>query len=394
MLKISLLFIFLFNFSIAQDNDFKKEKDIICYNYYKEIPDSIKSLPFKIFAVSLDKYTRVLYKEQVGIYNDYMLNRWNATLGITFDSTSRGFEIYSVYQESDAYESGLERGDILVSIDGKQPKNADELEQLAKGRVNSIANIVVKRDDDTIDINILRRDYVFDNVYSQKLYNTAIIKIESFHAFVSMEFFVNSSILEPSSIDTLIIDLRGNSGGLLRDCLDIADEFIDDDVLILSRASRKDTIRDFSRKGGKWIGDKVIIVLQDSVSASASEVLSSILKEYKGAVVVGDTSYGKGLVQVVIDYEDKVFIVTSSEYFTMGKNKIHGIGVIPDKSLKDIKLEKLPKNFKLKEFREKYPHPSLEALRDPLLKGQKNISHLIWEKDGELFEILLQKPYN
>lgn len=394
MIKLSLLLLFLFNFQIARENDFKKEKEIIIKEYYKEIPDSIKALPFHSFIFNLDRYTRVLDKKQKMMYTEYMLNRNNGSVGIMFDSTELGFEIYSIYKKSEAYRSGLERGDVLVEINGVQPKNGDEIDSLISGEVQSYVNLKLKRGEESLQVRLMRENIEYNNIYSQKISRTAIIKINSFHMFTYTEFLANSEYLRPYEIDTLIIDLRDNSGGFLRDCLDIADEFIDDEELLISRISKNDTIRSFSSYGGIWSDIKHIIILQNSLSASASEVLASILQKNKGAIVIGDISYGKGLVQTVLDYEDKIFIVTSSEYFTLGKNKIHGIGVIPNKPLKEMCSEELPPNFNLKEFREKFPNPSLEALKSPLLKGRKNISHLIWEADGEIFEILLQKPYN
>lgn len=394
MLKLSLILLFLFNFQIARENDFQKEKEIIIKEYYKEIPDSIKVLPFKTFIFKLDRYTRVLDKEHKLFYTDYMLNRSNGNIGVIFDSTEQGFEVYSVYKKSSAYKYGVERGDVLLKINGVIPQSEDDIERLIKGEVQTPVSLNLKRGEENIGLSLMRETIAFDNIYTQKISRTGIIRIENFHLFTHMEFVVNSEFIEPHTIDTLIIDLRDNSGGLLRDCLSIADEFIDDDILLISRISRKDTLYTFSEYGGLWKDIKHIIVLQNSYSASASEILASILQKNKGAIVIGDTSYGKGLVQTVLDFEDKIFIVTSSEYFTLGENKIHEIGVIPDKSLKNMYFEELPKNFNLQEFREKYPKPSLEALKSPLLKGKKNVSHLIWETDGDIFEVLLQKPYN
>jgi carboxyl-terminal processing protease len=393
MYKLSLALLFLFNFQIAIENEFKKEKEIIIKEYYKEIPDSIKQLPFKSFMLNLDRYTRVLDKEQKEIYNDYMLNRKNGNLGIMFDSTEFGFQIYSVYKKSDAFVNGLEQGDILMQINRVEPKSGEELENLIRGEVNTTVELKFKRDDIVFDVNLTRSNIAFDNVYAQKISKTAIISIDNFHLFSYMEFLVNSEYLEPEYVDTLIIDLRDNSGGLLRDCLDMVDEFVDEEALMISRISKNDTIKTYSTDGGIWSKLKQIIVLQNSQSASASEVLSSILQKKKGAIVVGETSFGKGLVQTVLEHNEKILIVTSSEYFTLGQNKIHEIGVIPDKPMNEMIFDNLPKNFNLKEFRCKYPNPNLEALKSPLLKGKKNVSHLIWGKDGELFEILIQKPY-
>jgi C-terminal processing protease CtpA/Prc len=121
--------------------------------------------------------------------------------------------------------------------------------------------------------------------------------------------------------------------------------------------------------------------------------MTAVLKYGKNAIIKGDTSYGKGLVQSQFDIQGGRVIVTTQEYYPLGYIKINGIGVIPDKSLYPTIYEDFIADFDIKKFREDYPHPSQEALNDNRLKGKTNISHVLWEKEGELYEILLQQSY-
>ena len=245
-----------------------------------------------------------------------------------------------------------------------------------------------------IDFNLEKTLIQTPNVVSQKLSKTAIIHIESFHENVDDEFYLNSIALNPISIDTLIIDLQYNGGGLLYKCLRITEEFFTKNNLLLTRISRTDTAFDFSTKErGVWSDSKVIIILQNKYTASASELMTAVLKYGKNAIVKGDTSYGKGLVQSQFDIQGGRVIVTSQEYYPLGNIKINGIGVIPDNSLYPTIYEDFIADFDIKKFRKDYPHPSQEALNDKRLKGKTNISHVLWEKEGELYEILSQQSY-
>ena len=177
-------------------------------------------------------------------------------------------------------------------------------------------------------------------------------------------------------------------------CLRITEDFFNKDNLLLKRVSRTDTAFDFSMKDkGIWSNVKVIIILQNKYTASASELMTAVLKYGRNAIVIGDTSYGKGLVQSQFEVQGGRVFVTSQEYFPLGKIKVNGIGVVPDKTLEPIIYEDFVADLDIKKFREDYPHPSLEGLKDKRLKGRTKISHILWEKEGELFEILLQKPY-
>lgn len=376
------------------DININQVKNKISNNYYKPIPDSIKKLEWNEFQKFLDPYTRVLDSSEIATFDRDMQNIARGVIGITIDSVKGGFMVVETENEGSAYEIGMIRGDIIKKVNNKSPKSMKEFSSLVRGNVGSNVNLEIVRNNKTIHYTVQRTVIYYRNIHSQILNKTAIIDIESFHNLSGIEFTLHSVAMNTHPIDTLIIDLRDNPGGLLNECVRICDEFFNSNFLLLTRISSNDIMHTYSSKGGEWLRDITIIVLQNSHSASASELLSASLKHGRGAIIVGDTSYGKGLVQSQIDIDGGRLIVTSSEYFPLGHIKVDGVGVVPNKKLKGIKDGFLPKNFDMRKFRKLYPKPSVYALNDPLLKGHKGISHLIWEKEGELFEVLLQKPFN
>jgi carboxyl-terminal processing protease len=389
-----LLSYFLLASSPDQGINMLQVKEVISQNYYKELPDSIKKLPWNEYKKHLDKYTRILDNKEAEDFERRFNNKLEGVVGVFIDSSANGFYIEEVMQDGSAYREGIIRGDIIEKINNKKPINQSDIKLLMQGRIGTKVKLDVLRGNKKYEYNLERNIIETPSVISEKLDNTAIIQIESFNDNVDFQFYLNSVALDPNTIDTLIIDLQYNGGGLLYKCLRITEDFFTKDNLMLTRVSRYDTAFDFTTKDrGMWSNIKTIIILQNKFTASASELMTAVLKYGKNAIVVGDTSYGKGLVQSQFEVQGGRVFVTSQEYFPLGKIKINEIGVIPDKSLEPIIYDDFIADFDMKKFREDYPHPSLQALNDKRLKGRTNISHLLWEKEGELFEILLQKPY-
>lgn len=389
-----VLYLLVVTSAYSQNLNMLQVKEIISQHYYKELPDSLKSLPWDDYKKHLDQYTRILDYEEVDDFERRFNNRLEGVVGIIIDSSDNGFYIEEVLQDGSAYREGLIRGDIIEKINNKIPINQSDIKYLIRGRIGTNVKLNILRGKKRFEYNLERNVIQTPSVISQKLDKTAIMQIESFNDNVDFDFYLNSVALNPNTIDTLIIDLQFNGGGLLYKCLRLTEEFFTKNTLLLTRVSRTDTAFDFSMKEkGMWSDIKVIIILQNRYTASASELMTAVLKYGKNATVIGDTSYGKGLVQSQYDVQGGRVFVTSQEYYPLGKIKVNGIGVIPDRSLEYPLYEDYIPNFDIKKFREDYPHPSLKALEDSRLKGHENICHIIWEKEGEIFEILLQKLY-
>jgi len=370
-------------------------KEVISKHYYKELPDSIKHLPWSEYKKHLDRYTRILDFKEASDFDKEMSRRLEGVVGISVDSSDSGFYIDEVFKDGSAYNEGIVRGDIIKKINGKNLKTHSDISYLISGRIGTRVNLEILRGNKLLEFNLQRIVLEESSVFSQKKDKTAIIQISGFTEKSDFEFYLHSVALNPKTIDTLIIDLQHNGGGLLYKCLRISEEFFTKDELMVMRISRSDTAFDFSQKEkGIWSDAKFIIVLQNHYTASASELLSAILKYGRNAIIKGDTSYGKGLVQSQFEVQGGRLFVTSQEYYPLGKIKVNGIGVVPDKNIEFPLYYDFTPDFDIKKFREDYPNPSINALKDIRIKNKSHISHILWEKDGELFEMLLQKAYN
>lgn len=394
MFRNLILSILLVTSSYAEGINMLQVKEIISQYYYKELSDSIKKLPWNEYKKHIDLYTRVLDYEEVKNFENRFNNKLEGAVGIIIDSSDNGFYIEEVLHDGSAYREGIIRGDVIEKINNKRPVSQSDIKYLMQGRIGSEVRLEILRGKRKLEFNLERNIIEEPSVISQKLDKTAIIQIASFDDNVDFEFYSNSIALNPGTIDTLIIDLQYNGGGLLYKCLRITEEFFKKNTLLSTRISRTDTAFDFSTKeNGIWSDVKVIIILQNHYTASASELMSAVLKYSKNAKVFGDISYGKGLVQSQFDVQGGRIFVTTQEYYPIGKIKVNGIGVAPDKEFGSSLYDDYIPDFDVKKFREEYPHPTIQALEDKRLKGRTNISHVLWEREGEIFEILLQKAY-
>ena len=253
-------------------------------------------------------------------------------IGVNIYSNSGRTEIFNVMPGTPAEMAQLKQGDIITAVDGKDiaGMNVSEVASLVRGPENSIVELTILRDGKKITKIIKRKEIKIKSVKSSVLDNNiGYIKIVSFMSGTTPNEFIEA-LNNTKETDSLIIDLRGNTGGLLDNAVFIADRFIDSGTIvdIIYRNGYKKTIR------AKYEGltlDKPIVVLVNGSSASASEILSGALKDSHKATLVGNKTFGKGLVQKVVPLPNSTGInVTIARYLTPNGTDINKLGIKPD----------------------------------------------------------------
>lgn len=378
---------------VSTQIDTVRVKELIHQKYYKTLPDSIYNLPWDEFSKNLDPYTRILDSSASENFRYRINGIIQSSIGAYFDSTEYGIAITRVLVEGSAYSAGLMKGDIINSINGSRVLNLDTLSDHLIYGSDSVIDFNINRCDSVFNVRVYKGLINKSSVYSERINNTGIIDIHKFGAYTYLQFMFNAYKIQTMTLDTLIIDLRGNPGGRLDQALYIADEFINGHMLMLKAVGRTDSMLFYSDSGGSCNNIKKLIVIQDSNSASASEVLCGILKTCCNAEVIGKNSYGKGVIQDMVPIPGGDIMITIGEYFPGGTMKIHGIGIPVTRGAKLIDRKTLPFYFDAMDFRNRYPKPSVQALEDPILQGCTHISHILWEDNGILLEMLLQKVY-
>ena len=281
-----------------------------------------------------DKYTEYFTKEEM---EEFLTETEGNYVGIgiyiienTEDNT---VVILTPIENSPAEKAGLLAGDIIKKVEGIEYTGEDfeKISTEIKGKEGTKVKLTIVRDEKEMDFEVERRKIDLYPIKSELLENNiGYINITSFDDGCAKEFKEVYNKLNKNKIKGLIIDVRNNGGGILDETLEIADYILDKDNTILITKDREGN-EEIEKSNKKPIITVPIVVLTNENTASASEILAAALKENGKATIVGETTYGKGLIQELITLSDGSGIkITVEEYYTPNRNKINEVGVVPD----------------------------------------------------------------
>lgn len=281
-----------------------------------------------------DPYTRYLepyaYKQMqvdtTGIYGG---------IGIVVGIRDEQLTIVAPIEQTPGFHAGLRGGDIIEFIDGRATKNMsqDEAVSLMRGEPGAKVNLGIrKKSGEFQEVPIIREVIEVRSVTKQVLLDDGIgyVRLSSFSERSSQELDQALASLERQGMHSLILDLRGNPGGLLTSAIDVANKFVSDGPIlhVVGRNGVTQTVKAFAEGNRK---SYPMVVMVDGYSASASEIVSGALKDTGLATLVGAQTFGKGLVQTVIPLRDgSALSLTTARYQTAGGNDIHSVGIKPD----------------------------------------------------------------
>lgn len=232
-----------------------------------------------------------------------------------------------------AEEAGLQTGDVIVYVDDENMLgvSSELVSAKIKGEEGTKVKITVLRGEEYLDFEIERKSIKVYHVETEMLENKiGYISLLTFDQGCAEEFKNAYNDLKAKGAKKLIIDLRNNTGGLVEECLQIADMILPKGSIELITVDAKgEKIYSESNKEPIF-GDEKIVVLINEYSASASEILVGALMDNNKAISVGKKSYGKGVIQTVLELNDgSVLKLTISEYYTPNESKINEIGITP-----------------------------------------------------------------
>lgn len=232
-----------------------------------------------------------------------------------------------------AEQAGLKTGDIIVFVNEESMIGvaSDVVSAKIKGEEGTKVKITVLRGTEYIDFEIERKAIKVYHVESEMLENNiGYISLSTFDEGCAAEFETAYEKVKSQGAQKIIIDLRNNTGGLVEECLQIADKILPKGNIELITIDAKGK-KEINKSEKDPIINNDIVVLVNEYSASASEILVAALKDNNRAKVVGKTTYGKGVIQSVLMLNDESILkLTVSEYFTPNESKINKIGVTPD----------------------------------------------------------------
>jgi len=385
----------------SQEVDFTIEekaqaKKSILESFYKVLPDNVKILPYDSLIKYVDRYTYLIKTDE--------RNRWlnpqktdRARIGYNHKRLDKQRITY-VQFEGDAYSAGLMKGDCIEQINKRIPSDKNEWNRIVEGDSGTVIQYTVTDEANRESTLPLQKNYIDENeIIAFKLGRTAIIRFEDFHQNIHTKFTQASMLLVPETIDTLVLDMRDNNGGLVRESDLIANEFMNKKVplcLFQYRDSTSTTYSTFERHG-IWSHLDKLYVLINGETASAGEMLSGTLSAMKKTEVVGTTTYGKGVMQSHFPITKNTYMcLTVAEFFPGGVLKLDGIGVIPKRPLRLLEPCQLLSRREILNLRQEYTVPSEVAFQDPRIAGKEYLAQYIWDIRGDLFSILYKELYN
>ena len=336
-------------------------------NYYVDeiLPGRVMKKGIDAMLKSLDPYTVYISEAQIEDFRFTTTGEYGG-IGASIKKTNNKTLISELYENSPAFKSGLVPGDEIQTIDGVEVDNKtlEEIGSLLKGPAESTIKLEIKRANQTLEKLVKREKIQIPavNFYKKITPQTGIIKLTSFTNTASVEFKKALSKLQKENIKNLIIDLRSNGGGLLNEAVKIVNFFIPKGQEVVSTKSRiKEMNRSYTTQAQPIAQELSLVVLVDEYSASASEIVAGSLQDLDKAIVVGNTSFGKGLVQQTkpVSFGGQIKL-TVAKYYTPSGRCIQKLDYSTVQGSSKKIEDSLVKKFKTKNGRTVYDSRGVE----------------------------------
>ena len=359
LLKNLFLFLFIISFSkgyAANEDDIYKKIDLfseVLDKINKEYVDDVNQSEAMDAAIngvlqSLDPYSAYMSPESFQNMQTETSGKFGG-LGIEVGMEHGVVKVISPIDNSPASKVGVKAGDYIVKIDDiqVQGKSLTEAVDLMRGKVGTDIEITVRRRGEKKALTfIITRDIIKVASVKSRIIDekTGYLRLTSFNENSSDQ--IKDKIKEfnkNENIENYILDLRNNPGGLLSQAIKISDFFLNHGEIVSTKSKRKYENRKWFAKKGDILNANTLIVLINYGSASASEIVAGALQDHKRAILVGESTYGKGSVQSIIPLKnDGAIRLTVSKYYLPSGKSISDVGVTPD-----IEISENTDEFKL-----------------------------------------------
>ena len=333
-----------FNPVVAAENDVYKKIDLfgeVLEKINKEYVDEINQSESMDAAIdgllqSLDPYSAYMSPE---IFNEMQTETSGefGGLGIEVNMESGVVKVISPIDDTPASRAGIKAGDYIIKIDDiqVQGKSLSEAVDLMRGPVGSSIILTVRRigQKKALTFEIVREIIQIKSVKADLLKNNVgYLRLTSFNENSGDQIREQIREFEKNeNINSYILDLRNNPGGLLSQAIRISDFFLDNGEIVSTKSRKASENRKWFAKKGDLIGGKTLVVLINYGSASASEIVAGALQDHKRAIILGENSFGKGSVQSIIPLKNKGAIrLTVAKYYLPSGKSISEVGVSPD----------------------------------------------------------------
>lgn len=353
-----VLAISLFSFSQLNDNYFEITRNLDIFstlfkelntNYVDELdPEELVVEGINAMLASLDPYTDFIPESELESYRTSTTGEYGG-IGAIVGKKNGLSTVIMPYEGFPAHNAGLQIGDNIIAIDGKKltDENSTDVSNLLKGKPNTTLNLKVKRfgKDEAFDLTIERAKIVISNVTYSGMYDDEVgfIRLSEFTTNAGKEVTESLNDLKSKGAKSIILDLRGNPGGLLSEAVNVANVFIPKGKEIVNTKGKSANVAQAYRALHNAAEPNMpLAVLTSNGSASAAEIVSGAIQDYDRGILVGKKTFGKGLVQGTrqLPYDAQLKLTTAKYYIPSGRciqaidyshrNPDGSVGKIPD----------------------------------------------------------------
>jgi carboxyl-terminal processing protease len=328
---------------------------LIDNHYLREQPDNVtrEYAAIRGMMASLeDRYTFFIEPPIAQSESDVLAGTYGG-IGVQVSRNEDGVFVLYPFPDSPAEQAGIEEGDILVAINGETVDSGtqqDVVDQKMRGEVKegSGVELTVRKADEEdftvfIAFDVINVPSVIWRVLAEDE-QIGYVQILRFTSRTPEELKEALGELNSAEIEALVVDMRNNSGGLLKESIDVASEFLGRDLVVL-RESRRGSEEVFEANGDGLAIEIPLAVLINQGTASAAELVAGAIQDHDRGILIGQTTYGKGTVQQIFRLSDNSSLhITSAEWLTPNGNTLEGVGLqpdiamIPDANGRDVEL--------------------------------------------------------
>ncbi|NJR49368.1 MAG: PDZ domain-containing protein [Leptolyngbyaceae cyanobacterium CSU_1_3] len=292
----------------------------------------------KMLAGLDDPFTRLLKPDQYrSLQTSTSGELTGVGLQIALDPETKRLRVIAPVEGSPAARSGIRPADSILTIDGVSTAglSLDEAAERMRGTIGSHVLLTVERDGEIVqEIDLVRDRIALNPVYAelrpQEDRKIGYVKLGQFNANATAEVAHAIARLEKQGADAYILDLRNNPGGLLQAGIEIARLWVDEGTIVYT-VNRQGTVGSYEAMGEALTRDPLVVLVNQG-TASASEILAGALKDNGRAVILGEKTFGKGLIQSLFDLSDgSGLAVTVAKYETPNHIDINKLGIVPDR---------------------------------------------------------------
>jgi carboxyl-terminal processing protease len=314
-------------------------------NFVEETDDqSLLNAAIRGMLSELDPHSSYMEADEFRQMDNDSQGRYSG-IGAELDIRDENIKVVFVMQEGPADKAGIVAGDIITSIDGSdlRGQNLRAAIDSLRGEVGSGVDVTVQHHNGEVSTFSLTRDFVeVASVFSRPVdRDYGYFQITHFTRKSADELLEQVDYMQQNRqapLKGIVLDLRGNPGGVLNPAITIADGFLDEGLIVSTRGRSADQ-QEYTAKPGQWMENMPVVVLVDRSTASASEVLAGALQDHGRALIVGERTFGKGSVQSVLNLRNGAGVrLTTSRYYTPAGRSIQAEGIQPDVEIVPVKV--------------------------------------------------------